>query len=61
MATKIIESSKQRLSEKIDERKKYLESESYEINELIRLKKRKRKAHSPKNALQNAKTHLKLI
>lgn len=61
MATKIIESSKQRLSEKIDDGKKYLESESYEINELIRLKKRKRKAHSPENALQNAKTHLKLI
>ena len=39
MATKIVEVSKQRLVDKIPEGKKYLEKETYDINELLRLKK----------------------
>ena len=38
MATKRVESSKQRLMERIGEGKKYLEKESHDINELARLK-----------------------
>ena len=39
MATKIVEISKERLVDKIPEGKKYLEKETYDINELLRLKK----------------------
>ena len=39
MATKRLESSQQRLMEKINEGKKYLENEIYNINELTRIKK----------------------
>ena len=38
MATKRVDVSKQRLMNKISKGKKYLEKETYEINELVRLK-----------------------
>ena len=38
MATKRVDVSKQRLMNKIFKGKKYLEKETYEINELVRLK-----------------------
>ena len=57
-ATKTIEISKQRLSEKISATKRYLEKESYYVNEPITLRKHleKKKVQLEKNSAEYKST-----
>ena len=58
MTTKRVEVSKQRLMDKISEGKKYLEKETYDINELVRLKNKleKKKTQFEKDIAYEAST-----
>ena len=53
MTTKRVEVSKQKLMDKISEGKRYLEKETYDINELVRLKNNleKKKTQFEKNII----------